>query len=117
MHFDTFPLCTMNLPPHGLISMLGVNLGGVQSFLRRDDERAPTELLSEVRLGLPVDTTPYWFEGKSVELSEVSFDHPRDLLLLAERAAKGDCEAVLRNVAYGSAVFLVPPHGPRRIEP
>ena len=107
----------MNLPPHRLVPMLGVNLGGVQSFLRRDDERAPTEFFGEIRLGLPVDTAPYWFEGKSIELLEVSFDHTRDLILLAERAAKGDCETALRNVAYGSASFLVSPHGPSRIKP
>jgi hypothetical protein len=117
MYPYALPLRPVNLSPHGLVLMLGVDFSGVQSFLGSDNKRTPTKSFSEIRLSLSIDTAPYWFEGKSIQLLEVTFDHTRNLILLAQWAPKGDCEAILRYVPCGSTGFLMSPYGPGRVEP
>jgi hypothetical protein len=116
-HSYALPLRTVDLLPHSLILIRDVNLCGIESLLGDGTERASPEFLSEVRLGLLVNTEPYWLERESLELLEVRPDDAPDLVFLAERAPKGDREPVLRNVPYGRASFIMSPYSPGRVEP
>lgn len=115
-NLHTLTLRAVDLPAHRLVPAR-VCVRRVDALLRDRDERGPAELLGQVLLRLAFNARPHRLEVRLVQEVEVRVADLRDLLLLAQRVAERDREAVHGHIANRGARVLIPPHGPCGIHP
>lgn len=112
------PLCVVDLPPHGLVIFLGVDLCGIEPLLNDGTDGAPPQLVRQDALARIVHARPDGFEFLLIlNVVKVRPDHPRCLLGVAHRVSERDRELVLLNITDCSSCFRISPHGPKRIKP